>query len=442
MKTSQALSTEELKRIEAAINDASKSITKEHQFKLQRGKKNHFLPPFETICQFFGVKLTPKLLLDQLGAAGAELPKISPSSLHEMDRNGVGRTVFKKFMGTYTRLEDPDILRPLYDFLFGHDEFLERAFNTNSNALHWLMFLNTFNAKIKHPDADLQQVTTFRYLMDFIAQRCSREVAYYESLKLKAEADEINLEDTVKLWETQTKPFYSTYTVVSEDALNYVTDLMSKKVVIEELTNDQKTSFIQYAFELEFDFLINAIACYEVGYVSQYYDPSDCKKWLISKVFDKYTSPENEASCFRCLMDVILESLEEHGVHISQQELASCVPYNPSKDVDEEDIRSAQYNKLYKWYRGIDLPSMTSIDAFFANLSELTQFPIDYGLSDVVRVIIGLDKTLAVNVQLVNNELGPDIDVFSIWKQRFSEYPKLYQKHCYQHEKSADRLHN
>lgn len=428
---SKNLSNDELKAIiEEKIQEASKSITKEKPFKMTLGSKNYFLPPIEFMAQFFGLKVTPKSLYDVMKSKDAGLPNISSSSLHEMPRKGVGKSVFKKFANALININISSVIRPLYDFLLGNKTELERAYKVNSNAHQWLAFFNTFDSIIKDPDSDQQQAQLFRYLIHFITQRSYQEVEFFESLKAKQ--NEFNLDDKIGMWEKEISPFYSQNTQISKEALDWISLHLLDEVKVENLSNEQKSECIYFALELEYDFLINCFACYEVGYVSLWYDPKECKKWLISEVLDKYTNQNNEASCFRCFIDVLVEWLKLHNVSISQNDLASCVPYTPSETMDEIDFKLAQHNKLYKWYRGVDLPSVQSLESFFINLSELASFPIDFSLTDVAQMTIGLDKALEVKMELFTREFGLDIDVFGVWKQWLGTYPKYYNYHCNQ----------
>ncbi|MUI53317.1 hypothetical protein [Aliivibrio fischeri] len=433
---SKNLSNDELKAIiEEKIQETSKLITKEKPFKMTLGSKNYFLPPIEFMAQFFGLKVTPKSLYDVMKSKDAGLLNISSSSLHEMPRKGVGKSVFKKFFNALISINIPSVIRPFYDFLLGNKTELERAYKVNSNAHQWLAFFNTFDSIIKDPDSDQQQAQLFRYLIHFITQRSYQEVEFFESLKAKQ--NEFNLDDKIGMWEKEISPFYSQNTQISKEALDWISLLLLDEVKVENLSNEQKSECIYFALELEYDFLINCFACYEVGYVSLWYDPKECKKWLISEVLDKYTNQDNKANCFRCFIDVLVEWLKLHNVSISQNDLASCVPYTPSekidkRDITQDDIEISKRNKLYKWYRGVDLPSVQSLESFFINLSELTSSPIDFTLMDVAQMTIGLDKALEVKMELFTREFGSDIDIFGVWKQWLGTYPKYYNYHCNQ----------
>lgn len=411
----------------ALIEEASKAITKDEPFKLVRGHKNHFLPPYESISAFFGEKTDAKAIYEKVKTIKVDLPKISSSSLYEIGDKGVGKTVFKKFL----KLLPAQLL---YDFLAKQDEWLERAFSVKSNAIGWLACIKSFNLAGNQPDTDPQALVAYRNLSDFITLRCHQEIEFYESLKHKRDSNDIDLGDAISIWEKEIKPFYQQNTNISEDALNLISDIHAKRVEVTKLTDTQKNECIYHVLELEYDFLLNCIACYEVGYVAQ--DSDELKEWLISKTINVYTEPNNTSTCFRCLMDVLLLWLKEHDNQINQRQLASCVPIdfkNKGDEVGEEGKHDAQYNKLYKWYRSIDLPPEKSLHEFFNNLSQLSACPIDNGPFDVAKMAMGFDKALLEKAEVIKKEFGPSIDVLPIWKRLLGDYPNYYRYHCQQH---------
>lgn len=425
-------SSAELLAIDTLVKEECKSINKDNPFKLAKAKKDHFLPSINTVTDFLGVKVDANTIYEKLNTDDAELPKISSSSLHEMGRKGVGKTVFKKF----TRLLIKAKIPGMYDFLTGKDEWIKRATGVNSNAMGWLGAIGSFNAAVGQPDVDLELFASYRYLTDFITRRCHQQVEFIESLKRKKSANEIDSEDEILMWERESKPFLQKNTRISEGALNLISKELEKKTVVAELDLIEKTELIIQVFELEYDFLLNCIACYEVGYVNQTQAPAECKKWLISITLQAYAEPNNTKTCFRCLMDVLLLWFKEHDLQINNTQLASCIPLdfkNREDEVGEESKHNAQYNKLYKWYRSIDLPSDKSLHEFFDNISQLSQHPIENGPFDVAKMAIGFDKALLEKSETVKKEFGSGIDFFTIWKLVLRRYPDYYRYHCQQY---------
>ncbi|TOL77260.1 hypothetical protein CGH91_24085, partial [Vibrio parahaemolyticus] len=84
--------------LESAIVKASLDITKDRPFKFVHGPQNYFLPSMQDVCELLGVKHNATTMLDRLEEAGVKRPNISSSALHEIGRNGVGKSVFKRFM--------------------------------------------------------------------------------------------------------------------------------------------------------------------------------------------------------------------------------------------------------------------------------------------------------------------------------------------------------
>jgi hypothetical protein len=424
-------SSAELLAIDTLVKEECKSINKDNPFKLAKAKKDHFLPSINTVADFFGVKVDANTIYEKLNTNDAELPKISSSSLHEMGRKGVGKTVFKKFTHLLIKAKIPG----MYDFLTGKDEWIKRATGVNSNAMGWLGAIGSFNAAVGQPDVDLELFASYRYLTDFITRRCHQQVEFIESLKRKKSANEIDPEDEVLIWEGESKPFLQKHTNISEGALDLISKELEKKTVIAELDLIQKKELIIQVFELEYNFLLNCLACYEVGYVAQYQAPTDCK-WFISLTLEAYTGADNTKTCFRCLMDTLLSLLKDNDIQIDQRQLASCVPINfqnKENEIGEDPKSDAQYNKLYKWYRSTDLPSDKLLLEFFNNIAQLSQCEADYSLFDVAKMAIGFDKAFLEKSETVKKEFGSDIDFFTIWKLVLRRYPDYYRYHCQQH---------
>lgn len=411
--------------IETLLKEECKSINKDNPFKLTKGKKDHFLPSLSIVCDFLGIKVDANTIYGNLNSDNEPHLKISSSSLHEMGRNGVGKAVFKKFSYLLFKAKIPG----MHDFLLGKDEWIKRAMSTNSNAMIWMGAIGVFNAVEKKTDVDLD---SYRYLTDFITRRCHQNIEFIESLKRKVSAKKIGIEDEVLIWERETKPFLQKNTNISQNALNLISKELEKKTVVSELDLKQKKEIISQAFELEYDFLFNCIACYEVGCTAQYQAPTGCKKWFISLTFEAYTGVDSSKTCFRCLMDVLISLLKNNDIQIDQRQLASCVPINfrnKENEYGEESKSDAQYNKLYKWYKSKDLPSDKLLHEFFNNIAELGQYESDNSLFDVAKMAIGFDKALIEKKEVIKKEFGGDIDVFSIWKQLIGNYSSYYQYH-------------
>jgi len=418
--------------LEKLIDEHGKNINKNNKFKIITGTKSHFLPEVKDLLDFFDIHADAKALYQALKERDIEIPHISNSSLHELGRNGVGRTVFKKFIETMITVA-PSIGKLLIP---GNDEWVDRIFKTNSNAAGWYGLIRQCRLMENDEKYDQQELAVYQNVIDFINLRSRQDVEFYELIQRKKLSGEIDLDDKSNVWEKEIKPFYQQCTNLNRSTLELIALLFIGEFEVSKLTNLQKIDAIQKVFEIEYDFLLNCIACYEVGYVSQQCDSSDLKEWILSKTLTTYSKPDNTATCFRCLMDVLLSWLEEQDIKINNRQLASCIPIN-FQNIDDEDgeegKNDAQCNKLYKWYRSIDLPSNKSLLEFFDNLADLTQYPIDNGPFNVAKIAIGFDKLLLEKSEAIKIELGSDIDTFVIWKRALSRYPDYYRYHWNQH---------
>lgn len=409
--------------IDAFVDEAGKSITKENPLKLVGGVENHFLPRIELVVEFFGLNVSAKAIYDRLKAENSNIPKISSSSLHEMGRNGVGRATFKKLIKILPifHLKLLPFIN-VYDLLLGQDKFLKRSFNSGSNATAWLLVTRLV-------DRCLEDVSVYRYVSDFIFQRCQQDIALTERQKLKLEKKKVTGETRFLLWHTEIRPLYQQHTQISSDTLEQLGEMIKNNGALSSSSLESKESFIYQMLEVKYDFLFSCIACYEVAFIKQPHIPDRYDKWFISQALEAYSQTDSNRTCFRCLMDVLVEYLSTEGIKLTQSELASCVPLKPYVNYDAEDKLLAQQNKLNKWYRSIDLPSSSGLIEFIKNLSELFEQPWSIVLNDVVRISIGLDKALITHEKSFKAEFGNDVDVLTIWKKVMGNYVKYFEHH-------------
>jgi len=411
----------ELNKIDAIIEEVSKS-SEAFRFKFLKGEFNHFLPPFESVAAFFSVKMDAKNIYKMLHSTGDKLPTISSSSLHEIGRKGVGKTIFKKFMQ----------LMParLLDLMLGKlDKWLVRSFNVQSNAAQWLPGIQSFYMGMASAQGVVTPSNFYRPLSEFITLRSHQDIEFKEKLKEKVIANKIDINNDFLLWENETKPFFKKHTLISEGALNLLSQLMKDKSFLTNATNTEKEKYISYIFEIEYDFLFNCIACYETGYVGEYQESSEHIHWLISETLSAYSEPDNEVSCFRCFFNTLIQRYDENDIQINHRQIASCIPLKGYVNTDGEDKLSAQYNKLFKWYRSIDLPSSAVLSEFIINLSQLSKYSMDTTIVDVASLAIALDKAFIEKKEAIHAEFGLEIDVFIIWKKFISNYDIYYQYH-------------
>lgn len=148
-------------------------------------------------CELLGVKHNATTMLDKLEEAGVKRPNISSSALHEIGRNGVGKSVFKRFMSVFTQPIATSLMSPMLRFLLGKDEELERASRVSINALQWLSFSKSLNA---------QPSNNFRCLSSFIVERSNKQVELLERVKAASAGGNSN-QSLSSSWGSWVTPF-------------------------------------------------------------------------------------------------------------------------------------------------------------------------------------------------------------------------------------------
>lgn len=410
--------------LEEKIKQEAQRITKDNKFKIEEGHKNHFLPPVKEIYAFLNIKHDAKTLHQLMRQQDASIPKISPSSLDNIHRHGVGKSIFLRFTEVMKMSS-----KVLINFMLPNKyPLLDRALAVNSNASGWLGLLLMYQEMQNNPNVNQQELLHYKKLVDFVSQRCEQEIVFYEACKKKHYAGEINLTDQQAYWETELHPFYQQYTQLNEAVFISFNKIL-QGVDVQALTKSQKLEWIENAYKLEFDFLLNCIACYDIGYVDADNKPVHS---AICRIIERYTQPDNTETCFHSCWEVIRCILDENDIVVSNRQLASFIPINQKEDT-VETLKDAQYNVLKKWFKQQDLPSAEKLRSFIDAFSESINFDWSNHLLLLSKMALGIDALLIEKTKKVECDFGTDIDVTAIWKRVFSQYTQYYQYHCHQH---------
>ena len=418
--------------LEEKIKQEAQRITKDNKFKIEEGHKNHFLPPVKEIYAFLNIKYDAKTLHQLMCQQDASIPEISHGSLDNLYRHGVGKGVFLKF--TEVMKKSSKVLINI--MLPNKSPLIDRAFAVNSNASGWLGLLLMYQEMQNNPNVNQQELLHYKKLVDFVSQRCEQEIVFYEACKKKHYAGEIDLTNQQTYWDKELHPFYQQYTQLDEPVFTSLENIL-QGVDVQVLTNNQKVELIENAHKLEFDFLLNCIACYDIGYVDANNTLSvDAENKLVHsviyRIIERYTQPDNTETCFHSCWEVIRCILDENDIVVSNRQLASFIPINQKEDT-VETLKDAQYNVLKKWFKQQDLPSADKLRSFVDTFSEWIGFRENNHLLLLSKMTLGIDALLIEKTKKVECDFGTDIDVTAIWKRVFSQYTQYYQYHCHQH---------
>lgn len=432
-ESNQPLSAEELSLLNEIIEDCAKKINKDNKFKMPSGINDHFLPSIDEIFGFFNMKSDVRTLYQTMINNNVSIPKISHEPLRQLNNGGVGKGVFYKFMGVM-KASSNYILRHV---LSRQGSWIERAHNLNTNAAYWLGITLGYQQMKSDPNLNQQELSNYQCLADFISSRCHQDIIYKEQCKKRILAGDIDTTNKLLVWETVVSPLYRQHTQLSEPVFTMLRhacegrDLGSYSV-------QQKSEFLQRSFEAKYDFLLNCIACYEVGYVARMLELTndtntlEVRKGFISLTLEQYVDTENDKTCFHSLFLVVKSNLSNDDHKVTNRELASYIKMNHTA-YGEESLNDAQYNVLKKWFKQKDLPSNERLQQFFDDLAKAYDFNNDDHMLWVARMALGFDALLKQRTDAIINELGDEIDVTAIWKQALSRYRECYKYHFHQH---------
>ncbi|HIF9160549.1 TPA: hypothetical protein ACX6PK_001360 [Photobacterium damselae] len=429
----QSLTDEEKSQLSEMINDCAKTINKENKFKIPSGINDHFLPPMEEILGFFNIKVDARAFYKAILKNDIKVPTISHGSLHQLNNGGVGKGVFYKFMGVMTAA-----LNGMLGYLLPKQEpWVERALHLNTNAGYWLGMTLSYENMKKKPTFNQQELSNYQCLADFIRYRCHQDIINKEQCRQKILAEEIDVNNKLLVWDTLILPIYRQHTQLSEPVFTMFRQAL-EGVDLDSYSVPQKAEFLQRSFEIQYDFLLNCIACYEVGYVAHMLeltndtDTVEVRKGFISLTLDQYVGAKNDESCFHSFLLVVKSALSTNEHQVSKRELASYIKINHAA-YGEESLNDAQYNVLKKWFKQKDLPSNERLQDFFDGLAEAKGFSNDDHMLWVAKMALGFDALLKQRTDAIIRELGDEIDVTAIWKQALSRYRECYKYHFHQH---------
>lgn len=418
--------------LDELINKEAESITKDQKFKIIKGGNNHFLPPIDDIAVFFNFKHDAKTLYKLVSQQNISVPKISHSSLDNLYRHGVGKSVFMKFMEVIKK--SPKWLRLA---MIPHKyPWIDRALAVNSNAASWLEGALLYQDMANNPDINQMELLYYQKLVDFICQRCYREIAFFEACKQKHNAGEVDLTDQRVYWKQEAYFFYQQNTQLDESVFTSINQIIQGSDV-QAYSDIQKVELIEHILTLKFDFLLNCIACYDVGYLvaNDALSVNADNKYghsVICRIIERYTHSDNNETCFHSCWEVIKCILQEHGGELSNRQLASFI-HIKQKEGTIETLRDAQYNVLKKWFKQQDLPSADKLSSFVDDFSASIGFEGNNHLLLITKMALAIDACRVEKAQIIKAEFGVDIDVIGIWKQVWGQYTKYYQYHCHQH---------
>lgn len=425
-----APSDEDLKLIKDNINAEYEKINAGEKQAINLGaNKSHFLPSPSVLFNFLGFKLDILTTIEKLETVGVKPPAISRSSLYDLQGQGVGKRTYKKYLDW--AIDAP--LPYLDNLIEGRNPQLDASAKTNSNAFQWLCFLESIKSSAHVNDDELRPEYT--PLTEFIQYRCDTEVAFQQRLREQGKYGESDLSNSDIWWKLLAKPFFAKHTVLTLDALDSVDTLMANRAVPQGLSESEKNILYKNALRLKFDFILSAIAHYEVGYAltlcptgpqPQSVAPLACH------AIKKYAASDENRTCFGWALQIFKDWCSTTRHDISWREIARNIPVEDTDPTCESGTTytDKQYSRLKDWRKGKNLPSNALLTLFVGNITGAEDNTVESdGLFILFRITMGLDKILTNLMKQSKQEFDCENQVEIIWKDVLSHYYEDYYLH-------------
>lgn len=384
-------------------------------------ENNYYLPLPSKLFEFLGFKSGIVNYISKLEAMGAETLNISRSSQYDLQNKGVGVRTHKKLI--YWMLNNFGSLMHLA--VEGKDARLDLSYQLNSNAFSWLTMLKTMEVLGSGDDNLIKPEYT--YLLKFINLRCDKQIYFQQHVK-NEKVGGIGLNNTGASWKQYANPFLHENTVLPLALLDNLDPLMEDASYANRLNPLDKRSLLKNCLRLKFDFLLSAIAHYEVGYAIRFCPDNKniaSKYGLVGKAISKYSNSEEDRTCFDYSLEVLKDRLSDHIPDMSWRKLATYIEINESGE-KAELLTDKKYNRLKDWRKGKNLPANELLKQFSTNILNNDS---DDTLFICCRIAIGIDKMMANLEDELVRELGSVYEVKLMWKKILSHYKNDYYLH-------------
>jgi hypothetical protein len=393
------------------------------------GAKNAFyLPAPAVLSEFLGFKFDLLTTIDQFESIGVKPPAISRAGKYDLQGKGVGKRTCKKYIDWII-----DAPIPFLDNLIeGRNPRLDASAKVISNAFYWFSLFDGIKHLIKFNNDEM--IPEYIPLLEFIEDRCNSEVTLQQYVRSRDDYNDSDLDNADIWWKKFAKPFFVKNTVLPLDALNSLDQLMATGSMPEEITDNEKNTLYKDILRLKFDFILAAIAHYEVGCVLAIYpngEGLENLRPLACSAIEKYSTDDEDHSCFYWALEKFKDGLTEVEPDISWRKIARYIPINPESEETKEGNtkEQKQLDRLKSWRKGKNLPSNKLLGLFINNITESIGGAEIDSLFVLCRITIGLDKTLTNLNKKWSKEIGTESQFRSIWKDVLSHYYDDYYLH-------------
>jgi hypothetical protein len=411
-----------------ACDHYMQSLQPGEKVSLGQGKgntSNYYLPPMKQAMRFLGW-LNPTRQFIEMSEADNNLPlNIGRSSRYDLMNKGVGHKTISKFVSWIKTLPLP--------LERGMTWAEWRQFNVScdvgSNASDWLISLYCFTSNsLRHHEFD--------YLIHFVRQRCAADVKCLRRGRRLLKRGELNDNNLTDMLQVQV-PLWSENSIVGGDVWREVSSLLVGHQEQIPLSESQTLILIAHIAQLQFDFYLEAIACYEVGCVVTQTPEADLTlspDGILTRGILFYVSDSEVNTCFGGFLKELKRVIAIHKGKLSWRQLASAIEVDEDTKVASGDsLNQKQRNRLKDWRNGRNLPSDEKLQSFLAHLLvEFDESRLNM-LFIYCRIAIGLDKLVNDFMGSCEREACSMKEVQAVLDSVLARYPNYYLRHMEQH---------
>jgi hypothetical protein len=371
-----------------------------------------FLPPTSKVQELLGNMDNQKPLIDLVESFFGIQLKISRTSKYALFNQGVGLRTVNKIVNWLKNIPIP------WKELINRRLMakVERSIRVGSNAGSWLSSISGFR---------LSDHGEFEPLLSFIEQRCNTEVELLLRIK---EAEKPTSDDIAAKWQAQ-QPLWRGNPYIPPNITESVTELILLEQQGKKLNEQQSLSFVESYFYLYFDFYLEAITYYEIGYLIHFHfdvnqDKIENQLGLLTRVINAYAAQDNRKTCFSCLLKEFKELYKT-----SYRNLASFIVIEESEpSLSGEFLEDKQYKQFKDWRNGKNLPGKAKLTRFLKNLDKYANIESGSITFDMCRITMGVDKLVNELLLQTKNVNCKQVDVEVAIKKVLSNIPNYYRQ--------------
>lgn len=394
-----------------------------------------YLPSLGKVSGLLGSTLNQKRVIDSLESYHSKPLSVSKGSRYALFKKGVSERTARKLLDWLKGI-------PLdWKELFNKRLMVKinRSAKVNSNASEWFPVINAFHMGIRQAGGN-EEGAELTQLFNFIERRCNTEVELLLGIKKDIEDGKLSRDDTSAIFNIL-ESFWRANSRLSSCSLESLANASRLFQQKEKLTKQQTMEvFKDYAY-LYFDFYLDAITHYDIGFRMVNCTDTQLRNDLgiLTRSIFAYTQENDIETCFAALLEEFKTNITKEVGDIGYRKLASFIEIKESAPSEfGESKADKQYKQLKDWRKGRNLPSNEKLSTFLENLSEyfLTnlEIPDEYiqigtgpSTFEMSRMVIGVDKLRGELLKACEKDKLPRDDVEIVIKKVLSNIPDYYR---------------